>query len=262
MALTKYRQAYELSKDPRLLFNMAICEKNLRGYARMQSLLQQYRREAGSSISPDDRATVEGVLAATKNLVGAVRLATSEGGASVAVDGEPAGTTPLAQPLVIDLGKHVVVVKKDGFETFERAVEVPGGGEVTVNVTLVPQIHASHLVVATEADATIVIDNAVAGTGRFDGKLSPGTHDVRVTEPGKTPYKAEIELKDGEMRTVQVTLADERHGGALWPWLVGGAAVAAGAAVGGYFLFKPRDETASVPPGKLGAAQFSLQVGR
>ena len=34
-ALTKYQEAYGLSKEPRLLFNMALCERNLHAYARM-----------------------------------------------------------------------------------------------------------------------------------------------------------------------------------------------------------------------------------
>ena len=56
-ALSKYRQAYELSKDPRLLFNMALCERSLHAYARMQSLLVQYKREAATSIGADERPT-------------------------------------------------------------------------------------------------------------------------------------------------------------------------------------------------------------
>ena len=38
----------------------------------------------------------------------------------------------------------------------------------------------------------------------------------------------------------------------LWPWIVGGAAVVAGAVVGGYFLFKPKAEPGQVPVDKLG----------
>jgi hypothetical protein len=77
-----------------------------------------------------------------------------------------------------------------------------------------------------------------------------------VTESGKIPYKVEIDLKDGEMRSVNVTLNNEKHG-ALWGWIVGGAAVlAAGAGVGGYFLFKTQPPAAA-PPDQLGSAQLS-----
>jgi hypothetical protein len=125
-AATKYGQAYELSKDPRLLFDVAVCEKNLRHYARTQSLLEQYVRDVGARIQADDKAAVDAALAAIRNFVGRVRLAVSEAGASVSVDGQPAGTTPLAAPLVLDLGKHTLGVKKEGFAPAEQTVDIGG----------------------------------------------------------------------------------------------------------------------------------------
>ncbi len=51
-AITKLSQAYSLSKDPRLLFNTAICEKNLHHYARMRGTwLTQYQRDSGASLT-------------------------------------------------------------------------------------------------------------------------------------------------------------------------------------------------------------------
>jgi hypothetical protein len=110
-------------------------------------------------------------------------------------------------------------------------------------------------VVTSDEEATVIVDSAVVGQGRFEGRLAPGAHEVRVTESGKTPYQSKVELRDGEMRTMQVTLESERQG-PIWPWVVGGAVVAAGAAVGGYFVFRPQDRTEPVPPGTLGSVQF------
>jgi hypothetical protein len=245
-ALTKYGQAYEQSKDPRLLYNMALCERNLRAYARTQAFLQRYKSESGSALSPEQRASVDAALSAIQNLVGKVTLGISEAGATVTVDGESVGATPLPAPLVLDLGKHAVSVRKAGFEPAEQSFEVAGGGETTVVIKLVAQAHVAHLTVAAEDAATVVIDGKTAARGRFDGPLAPGTHDVSVTDPGKTPYAAQVDLRDGETRSIEVTLQDEKHANTVWPWVVGGAAVAAGAAVGGYFLFKSSPEPATI----------------
>jgi hypothetical protein len=255
-ALTKYGQAYGLSKDPRLLFDMAICERSLRAYARMQSLLQQFVRESGSRISADDKATVDGALAAIRNLVGTVKLTVDEPGANVAVDGELVGTTPLEQPLVLDLGKHRLVVTKAGYDQTERTIEIAGGSETSLGLTLPPQLHAGHLVITADSEASVSIDDKLVGKGRFDGPLAPGAHQVRVTAPDRRPYQADLDLRDGEMRTMTVTLESEHHG-ALWPWIVGGAVAAAGAAIGGYFLLKPSDTVTPVPTGKLGGVTLS-----
>jgi len=47
----------------------------------------------------------------------------------------------------------------------------------------------------------------------------------------------------------------------VWPWVVGGVVVAAGAAVGGYFLFRPHDQTSPVPNGTFGPP-IQLSVAR
>jgi hypothetical protein len=256
-ALAKYGEAYDLSKDPRLLFNMALCARSLHAYAQMQSLLTRYRHEAGSSISPEDKADVDAALSAIHNLVGALRLTVSEPEASIAVDGGPVGTSPLSDAQVLDLGKHVVVVNKPGFETVTQTVTISGGSEASITVALVPERHVAQLVVTSSDGATVVIDGKVAGKGRFEGQLAPGVHDIAVTEPGKIPYSQQIELHDGETRTAQVTLSNEGHGATVWPWIVAGVAVATGAAVGGYFLFKPQPSASGAPPDQLGSLQLS-----
>src|SRR5689334_22269596 len=109
-AYTKFQQAYDLSKDPRLLFNMAVCARDMRQYARTEQLLVRYEHEAGANLSSEEKAQVDAALATVRALVARVKLDVSEEGASVAVDGNPAGTTPLPAPLVVDLGKHTLSV--------------------------------------------------------------------------------------------------------------------------------------------------------
>jgi len=253
-ALTKYEQAYDLSKEPRLLFNMAICARGLHAYAKMQALLLRYERESGPKLSAQDKADVTGALGVIRTLVGSVKLTVSEPDAGVAVDGQAVGTTPLSEPLVLDLGVHTIAITKPDFDTVQRKVPIVGGSETPLAVTLSPRKHVAQLVVAADDDATVVLDDTVAGKGRFDGQVTAGAHDLQVTEPGKVTFKTQVDLQDGETRQVQVTLESEKAGGrAVWPWIVGGAVVVAGAAVGGYFLLKPQDtQGAAAPTGTLG----------
>jgi len=246
-ASTKLNQAYSLSKDPRLLFNMALCERNLHHYARMQTLLKQYEHDAGASLAPENRQKVEDALRAISNLVGTVNVAVAETGAVVAIDGADVGTTPLVAPVPLDLGTHTLTVRKEGFDPFEKTLDVAGGNETAVTVTLVRSV-PSHLTVSADSNALILVDDAPSVSRRFDGPLAPGTHNIRVTEPGRIPYASSIDLHVGENRTLEVTLENEKHGTLLWPWIVGGVAVAAGAAVGGYFLFKSNGASGEAAP--------------
>ncbi len=259
-AEAKYQQAYDLSKDPRLLFDTAIAEKSLHAYARMQKHLEQYLREGATTVTQDDKTAVDAALAAIRNLVGSLALDVTPPAATVTVDGQPAGTAPLSDPIVLDLGSHTIVVQKTDFETATRTVNVPGGTSSSLSVALVKKVHTAHLMVVSEPGSTIVVDGELPANERFDGVVAAGTYDVRVTAPGRLPYDASVDLHEGETRTLDVSLRGESHG-AVWPWVVGGAVVAAGAAVGGYFLFKPHDQTTPVPDGTFGPP-IRLSVAR
>jgi hypothetical protein len=111
-------------------------------------------------------------------------------------------------------------------------------------------------VLKSDDEATLIIDDKVVGKGQFDAHLAPGMHRVRFTAPGKEPYQADIGLRDGEVRTLDITLVSQRHA-VIWPWVVGGAVLAAGAAVGGYFLLKPKETTEPFPTGPAGSVQFA-----
>jgi hypothetical protein len=248
-ALFKYNEAYSLSKDPRLLFDIAICDRDLRAYAQMQSFLVRYEKEAAEQISPGEKADVDGALEAIRNLVGTVQLQVNEAGSDITVDTQRVGTTPLAAPLVLDLGEHVLTVKKKTFEPVERTIEVTGDSHVTIEIALVRQARLAMLRVVTDADAAILIDQKDLTRGSFDGAVSSGVHVVHVSEPGKKDYDTEVVLGDGEARTLDVTLQEKPHA-AIWPWIAGGAAVLVGASIGGYFILR-QPASSGAPTGSL-----------
>jgi hypothetical protein len=239
-ALDKYQQAYDLSKDPRLLFNMAVCDRNLQRYAEMQRHLLRYEQEAAGLMSPEDQADVQGALAAILHLVAQIHLTVSEAGAQVSIDAETVGLTPLATPIIVDVGKHTVVVKKDGFVPVERAVDLAGGEDAAVELRLVERPHPGLLRIAADPRAIISVDRTAVAHGFFDEPLAPGSHSIEVTEPGKKRYTTVIALLDRETRDLQIRLEDERHG-QVWPWIAAGVGVVAGLSVGAYFLFRPQE---------------------
>jgi hypothetical protein len=273
-AMLKYGQAYDASHDARLLMNMAVCARELHDYARMQALLARYRHDGAAVMSAEEAAQVDGALRAIHDLVGLVGVTVSEPGAAVEVDGDAMGNSPLEAPVVLNLGRHKITVRKEGFELAEQAVDVRGGTEVArVQITLrarvatgeaaAPANGPGHLLVVADAEASIAIDRAAPVRGRFDGAVAPGPHEVRVTEAGKAPYGADVDVRPGETRTLSVSLSDEKRAGGAgwWPWALGGAAAVAGVVVGGYFLFHSSSPAAAPQPtdtwGSVHVAGFS-----
>jgi hypothetical protein len=266
-AATKYRAAYDTSRDPRLLWNIAACEKELRHYARASILVDRFLAQAGAMVTPDFVAQAKATQAALREFFSPVRVTVTPDGALVKIDGEDVGRSPFANPVPVDLGKHVVHVEKEGFAPYEGPVDVAGQNAVSINVALkgveAGPTTAILAVSASEERDVVTVDDQVVGSGKWEGTVPPGIHHVRVTAEGKQPYTAEIELHAGEHRSIETTLEDAGKKAPLWPWLVGGGAVlVAGAVVGGYFLFKPSNTEGPPPQGALGTIFISgMRVG-
>jgi hypothetical protein len=185
----------------------------------------------------------------------------------VTVDGKPVLDRLDGAALPVDPGEHVFTFTALGQPTVKATfvlavgeknrreqVEVGDGAlPATASAALAPegQGPASHLTITSDPNATISVDGQIVGKGRFDGAEAAGTHEVSVVETGMQSHEATIDLRAGETRTLDVMLEAVHHA-PVWPWIVGGVALAAGAAIGGYFLFRPQDQTGPVPRGSLG----------
>lgn len=205
-ALIKFGSAYDASKDPRLLWNIAFCHKNLRHYAKVTATLKQYIETGGTLLSASDRKEAQDLIAMIEPFTTRATLKVSPDGAQIFVDDEPIGTSPLPGPIVLDIGERHLRVAKDGFVTHEKAVVVAGGPELTLTIALAKEIHEGTLVVEAPAGAAVFIDDRQVGVGRVEQKVASGGHQLRVTAPGMRPYQTEVVIQDRETRSLNVLL--------------------------------------------------------
>lgn len=251
-ALAKFQRAHELSGDPRLLWNMAVCEKELRHYARAARYVASYLETGAGKLSAESRQSAEGTRDALRAFYSELSLEGVPPGSRVSVDGASVGTAPLTGPVPVDLGRRRIRVEAPGFEAFEQQLDVPGATPMSLKVTLTPAKTSGVLHVSSSgAQDVIAIDGKVVGSRDWQGSLPAGEHLVRVTARGKKAYESRIQLSVGGDRSLQVSLQDDSKV-TLWPWIAGGAAVLVGAGIGGYFLLKPDDAAGEAPHGKLG----------
>ncbi len=240
-ALIKFQRVYELSHDGRLLWNIAVCEKNLRRYTRVLATLDRYLVEAGSVISAEDRQEAKDLAAAAKPLVSALRITVTEPGAAILVDDVNVGTSPLAAAVWLDLGKRRIHIQKAGFKPFDRPLEVVGGTELTITAALEKEVHQGRVAVTAGATDLISVDGKALAQGKWEGKLPSGGHTLRVTAPGMAIYQSEVLVQDDKSREILVTLTPlpKASSTSKWLWIAGGAVLVTGAAVTGAILFRP-----------------------
>lgn len=264
-ALVKFSSAYDQSKDVRLLWNMASCEKSLRHYAKVLGLVRQYLLEGDATLSASDKAEAQTLIGTIEPFTAALELTVTPSGARVTIDDQFVGETPLAKPVIVDIGVRKIAVQKDGFEPVTKELPVGGKPTVSLAIALVEIQHEGKLVVRAQPGQEIFLDGTRMGLGIWSGKLTSGGHTLRVSAPEMRTYQTEILLRDNETRTIDVTLEREAKpskGVPAWVWVSGGALLVAGAVVGGYFLFRPDDKQPDVPVGTLdpGNVQASFPV--
>lgn len=127
LALAEFERVYELVPDYRVLYNIGQVSIQLGRYARAFRTLKEYVSRGGSELSPDRAAAVQADLAQLTGKVAQLSVEVAQDGAQISVDGVAVGHSPLAAPLVVDVGEHRVQVELSGFTAQTRTLTLAGG---------------------------------------------------------------------------------------------------------------------------------------
>jgi tetratricopeptide (TPR) repeat protein len=134
-ALAQFEEAYRLDPVPILLFHIG------RVKARMGDLrgaVETLERYLGVAPDEDGRVRARAALGeARSRLAGRVTVRSAVDGAVVELDGAPVGRTPLASPLEVTPGAHVIRVVAARYIPFERTVQVRPDEALDVSALLV-----------------------------------------------------------------------------------------------------------------------------
>ena len=239
----KFKQAFDTSKDVRLLWNMAACEKNLRHYSKVFKLVERYVELGGSVLPESDKRDAADLLDAMKSYVSRVKINVNEVDATITVDDEVLGMSPLMETVLLDMGSRRIRVTKPGFSEYAETLQVQGASELPIAVKLVKVTHEGRIAVSAGGDNLLYLDGKMVGQGHWESTVPSGAHTLRVTAPGMKPYQTEIVLNDKETRTLGVTLEPEATKGgntALW-WVLGGVLVAGAAGSTVYLATRNKD---------------------
>ena len=123
-ARAAFLQAYALRKHPAVLLNLA--QSSLRANHTLDAAryFQQYLRDS-TGLTAAQRADAEKSLAEARQKLGHIEV-TALPGTEISVDSERVGTAPLAEPIDVEPGSHIVKARSD-----ELKVDVASGQRVT-----------------------------------------------------------------------------------------------------------------------------------
>ncbi len=131
---------------------------------------------------------------------GLLTVKTRPGRASVSLDGEPVGQSPVRR-LEVSAGEHVLDLYLSGYEPVSQQVVVPGGGhrKVAVKLSKARDANAYLTVTSTPPGAKATLGKIPIGTTPVRKvAFKPGRQVLRLVKPGLPPYEFPITLTRGE----------------------------------------------------------------
>ena len=164
-------------------------------------------------------------------------------GAEVEIDGRVVGNIPLDDDFAVEQGQHTIRVFKRGFSEHNDTFTVAPGGEVELEVDLIP-VAGILTLTSAEAGATVTVNGKVMGVTPFDQDLSPGKSTIVVSKPGFYDDMHEVDIVAGQVYPLTAELKPlpeselpvmaSEDGPAVyetwWFWTIIGVVVASGAA--------------------------------
>lgn len=136
-SLAEFQQALDILEHPDFVYRIALAHDRL---DHVRPALEAYRRFLRMAPDSDDRGKVERTIRQLekrlKQTKPTLEISTTPPGAEVLLDDEsaPRGVSQLT--LTTSTGKHVVTLRKDGFETVRRTVELENGQTLAMQVEL------------------------------------------------------------------------------------------------------------------------------
>ncbi len=132
-------------------------------------------------------------------------------GASLSIDGAPAGTTPYISR-TIPSGDHAVVLTFSGYADLSSTVTIPPGGTFREIYTMSCNVLT---VSSTPSGASLFIDGILKGTTPLTIRAIPaGTHTVLLKSAGYTDYTTPVTIPPGVEVTMVSTMVSLANGSA------------------------------------------------
>ena len=195
-ALSAFEEAYKLAPHPLVLFNIAGAHRHLGNYREALNTYSKFLLEGESVVKPKLLQRGKSDMDELLTLVARVAVNSTPSGASLEVDGEEVGTTPLTERLLLPPGAHQLKAQLDGHKPLQREVRVSAGDELDLTLELESLSGVPDEVVETK----VVEDSVMQPTGESFRRLSLsaafGTNTLEIGDTGAPTLGAGIAISD------------------------------------------------------------------
>ena len=135
-AVVEFQRSYDLTKHYSVLYNIGQVYVSLSKPVEAIAAYEGYLVTGGKSVPAERRLEVEKEIAKQKTRIATLTIRTVPDGATIKVDGNVIGISPLATPLVLKIGEHVITASAENYEGKEVKVTLAGEDRRNVDLTL------------------------------------------------------------------------------------------------------------------------------
>jgi hypothetical protein len=210
-ALAEFKRANELVPNPLVLYNMGLVYAAMGRPVESVDALTAFLAQAPNA-KREQRRHAEEVQKQQSERIARLAVKT-ETLATVEIDGVEVGHTPLAEPIRLPSGTHVVTVQAPGFLPTRKEVTLAGQVSETLSITLLPaESRMAQLVITSvPGGAEVLVNGARMGTTPLPASVAvpPGLARVEVRRSGYLPAERTITLGEGARGELAFSLVED-----------------------------------------------------
>ena len=255
-ALAAYGDAFTITQDPALLYNMGRALQALGRFPEALDKLEAFDSTASADLK--GRVPRLGQLIADlKQRVTKLVVTTNVAGARILVRNTVVGKSPLPGPVRLIAGPAEIEVEAEGYFTGKRSVVLPGGSSLDVAVDLFSRATTGLLTVrASSAGAEVLVDGRRVGNAPVESNVPQGSHKILVRHPDYRVFETEVVVPPGGNKTVTAALQSKSVVTKWWFWGGVGAVVATGVVIAIAASTERSPDSGTIAPGPLSRPAF------
>jgi hypothetical protein len=251
-ALTSYEEAYKITQEPGLLYNMARAYQGLEQYPEALRFLERFRTEAPDTLR-ERVPQLDEMIKETQQRVATLTLVVEPSGARVRLRGVDVGKAPVAAPLRVRSGAAVLEVDLDGFLPHREELTLEGARSRELRVQLLSRDPAATLALRTNPEGVAVtIDGKPFGASPIEAHLEPGSHRIQLRQKSYRPLDTEISLDPRTRRELTLSLEPTPPlTSRWWFWTGVGVVLVGGVALTYALTTEKAPPSGTIDPGRI-----------
>ena len=207
-AIEFFERAYRARPHFSVLYNLGQAYAASGRVVAAVDTLERYLRDGRDAIAPERRERVAEAIEYHSRRIGRLNLGVQPAQALVFVDGQRVGSAPLASPIRLAAGAHVISVELERHVSLLRKVHVDGGVEQHLELALVPERDSEFAVTCRVPGAELEVEGRrLTLSNRVEQLWLPsGPQRLRFSRPGYASREVVISGERGRRTELDCAL--------------------------------------------------------